>query len=313
VNRITQWLPARIDLRIRVFIWLSLITEIGIVGTGGAVRLTGSGLGCPTWPKCTAESLVNTPEMGIHGIIEFANRTLTGVVGIIALVAVVLLWNLRKQRKDMFVPAVIVLLGVIFQAVLGGITVLTGLNPFIVGAHFLVSTAMVAVAAALVARSYFTGGKRTRSVPVWFSALTHVTTLFLVITVVVGVLTTASGPHSGDVNAARTGFDAELLQHFHAWPGYVTFALTLLLLTASFAQKLPVNRWFAALMAVLLVQIAVGLLQANTGLPPLLVGSHMVLACILVAVMTRVVLGLKDPVAPITDDAPVTRVAAHSG
>src|SRR5690606_28352167 len=82
VNRFVAWLPTRIDRRIRVFAWLSFLAEVTIIGTGGAVRLTGSGLGCPTWPTCTPDSLVPTPEMGIHGLIEFGNRTMTGVVGI---------------------------------------------------------------------------------------------------------------------------------------------------------------------------------------------------------------------------------------
>ncbi|KTR84560.1 cytochrome oxidase assembly protein, partial [Microbacterium testaceum] len=92
LNRFVAWLPHDVDRRVRVFAWLSFVAEVLIIGTGGAVRLTGSGLGCPTWPRCTADSLVNTPEMGIHGIIEFGNRTLTGLVGILALIVVVLVW-----------------------------------------------------------------------------------------------------------------------------------------------------------------------------------------------------------------------------
>ena len=297
MTRISAWLPTRVDGRIRVFAWLSLVTEIAIVGTGGAVRLTASGLGCPTWPKCTADSLVPTAEMGVHGVIEFANRLMTGVVGLIALATFVLLWRIRRERRDLFVLALLLALGVLAQAVLGGITVLTGLNPFIVGLHFIVSLVMVCVATVLVYRVYAAPGARRLVVPRSFAMLAHVTSLVVAVTVGVGVLTTASGPHSGDIAAARTGFNAELLEHLHAWPGYATLLLTVALLAIAVSRGLPVVGWVSALLAVEAVQIVVGLTQARTGLPPLLVGAHMVLACVLAAVMTALILHLKTPVA----------------
>ena len=289
----SEWIPSRIDRRVRVFAWLSLISEITIVGTGGAVRLTGSGLGCPTWPACVAGSLVPTQEMGLNGVIEFANRLMTGVIGIIALVMVVLLLRLRKQRRDLFVPAVVLLVGVLAQAVIGGITVLTGLNPLIVGAHFVISLLMVAVAALLVHRVYAPVGRRVRVVPAWFAGVTHLMSFAVAVTIVVGVLTTASGPHSGDLEAARTGFNVELLEHLHAWPAYVMLALSLLLMGAALAGKMPIRTWLGALLGVQFLQIVVGLVQANTGLPAFLVGSHMVLACILTAVLVAVIMRLK--------------------
>ena len=295
MTRISAWLPTRVDGRIRVFAWLSLLTEIAIVGTGGAVRLTASGLGCPTWPRCTADSLVPTAEMGVHGVIEFANRLMTGVVGLIAVATFVLLWRIRRERRDLFVLALLLALGVLAQAVLGGITVLTGLNPFIVGLHFIVSLVMVCVATVLVYRVYAAPGARRRVVPRSVAMLAHLTSLAVAVTIGVGVLTTASGPHSGDIAAARTGFNAELLEHLHAWPGYATLLLTLALLAIAVTRELPVVPWVTALLAVEAVQIVVGLTQARTGLPPLLVGTHMVLACILAAVMTALILHLKSP------------------
>lgn len=313
VNPIYQWLPNAIDARIRVFAWLSLVTEIVIVGTGGAVRLTGSGLGCPTWPNCVAGSLVPTPEMGLHGVIEFANRLMTGLIGIIALITVVLLWRLRKERKDLFVLAVVLVGGVLAQAIVGGVTVLTGLNPLIVGFHFVVSLIMVCIATVLVYRVYLAPGPRSLVVPVGFAGLAHATSFFVALTVMMGVLTTASGPHSGDVNAGRTGFNAELLEHLHAWPGYVTLALTIVLLAASVRGKLPVRSWVAALLVIELIQIMVGLLQANLGLPPVLVGLHMVLACVLAAAMTTVVLNLKAQVGVTSDRADYASAHETSG
>ena len=122
--------------------------------TGGAVRLTASGLGCPTWPRCTDGSLATTPEMGIHGIIEFGNRLLTFALAAVAVMMLVYLWNLRKERRDLFLLALGLLASIPAQAVIGGITVLTQLNPWVVGLHFLVSMALVVLATLLVNRAY---------------------------------------------------------------------------------------------------------------------------------------------------------------
>ncbi|MFJ4160748.1 heme A synthase [Microbacterium testaceum] len=293
LRRVVAWLPTDVDRRVRVFAWLSFIAEVLIIGTGGAVRLTGSGLGCPTWPRCTPDSLVNTPEMGIHGIIEFGNRTLTGLVGILALAVVVLVWRMRHERRVLFVLSLVVLVGIVAQAVVGGITVLTGLNPFIVGFHYIASVSIVAVCAAFLVRMNQPVGPRLLAAPRWFAGLVHATTGVLALTIVFGVLTTGAGPHSGDASAGRNGFDAEVLEHVHSWPGYALFALTLVVVIASWRLRLPVRRWAVALLAVELVQIAVGLYQARNGLPEWAVGTHMVLAALAAATMTVVVLRLK--------------------
>lgn len=297
-RRFWNWLPDRVDGRIRLFAWLSFLAEVAIIGTGGAVRLTGSGLGCPTWPTCTPESLVPTAEMGIHGIIEFGNRTLTGLVGILAAIVLILVLKLRHERRDLYVLAVVVLGGVAAQAIVGGITVLTGLNPFIVGFHYVSSLALVCVTAAFLVRMRQPGGARVLAVPRWHAALVHVTTGVLALTIAFGVLTTGAGPHSGDADAGRNGFNAEVLEHVHAWPGYALFGLTVVLVVAAWRSRdaaPSLLRWTIALLAVELVQIAVGLYQARNGLPELAVGVHMVLAALAAATMTVVVLHLKRP------------------
>ncbi|HAN26018.1 MAG: heme A synthase [Microbacterium sp.] len=278
--------------------WATLVVQISIVGTGGLVRLTGSGLGCPTWPKCTADSLVATPEMGIHGLIEFGNRSLTFVLAIIAIVTFVLTLRYRKQRRDLFWLSLLVGMYIPLQAVLGGITVLSQLNPYVVGLHFFASVPLVALSAALVVRVYAVPGPRVRAVPAWYAAVAHVTSGFVLLTVIVGILVTGSGPHAGDEHAIRNGLDSEVLQHIHAIPAYVTFALTVALVASSFRTEpaLRLRLWTSLLLAVELVQIAVGLIQANTGLPIALVNVHMVLAVTLVAAMTAVVLNLKRTV-----------------
>lgn len=302
MNRFIQWLPDRVDGRIRAFAWLSLIAQTAIIATGGAVRLTGSGLGCPTWPTCTPDSLIPTEELGYHSLIEFGNRMMTGVVGIVALVLFVLVWRIRAERRDLFTLAFVVGAGVVAQAIVGGITVWTGLNPFIVGFHYVSSLVLVCVSAAFIVRMNAEPGPRELAVPGWYAGLTHATTAVLALTIVFGILTTGSGPHSGDAAAGRNGFDSELLEHVHAWPGYALFALTLVLLVAAWRLKVPTFGWVGVLLSVELVQIAVGLYQARNGLPPLAVGVHMVLAALTAAAMTVVVLRLKRPV---TADRPV--------
>lgn len=353
----TQGVPPRSSSwgrALTVFAWLSFISETIIIGTGGAVRLTGSGLGCSDWPLCTPDSLVPILEVqGIHGIIEFGNRLMTGVVGIIALAVVLLVLRLfsgkrglvnalwfalggivaavatfaiatplhfpaspialavllvaviaaavrsvrtTPARRDLVMLAWLTLIGVVAQALVGGITVLTGLNPFIVGFHYTSSLLLVCVTAAFLVRLKTSPGPRERAVPAWFAAVTHVTGLALAVTIVVGVLTTGSGPHSGDADVLRHGFDASVLAHVHSWPGYILAALVLFLTVCAWVLRLEPRRWLLVLVLAILVQVGVGIWQAREGLPPLLVGIHMVLAPLSAAAYTVVVLRLKRPV-----------------
>jgi cytochrome c oxidase assembly protein subunit 15 len=275
-----------------VLSWAALITQILIVGTGGAVRLTGSGLGCPTWPLCTDASLVATPEMGIHGGIEFGNRLLSIVVGIVAVALVaVLVWR-QRSRRDLLGPAIAILALTLLQGLVGGISVRVKLDPSVVGLHFVASAALVALATAVVYRAA-RGPRGEVVVPRWFAILMHVTSAVVAITVLVGVLTTGSGPHAGDDATYRNGLNSELLQHVHSWPAYLTFALTVVLVILAFRMRLAPRAFLVALLAMELVQIGVGLTQARTGLPPLLVGTHMVLAVLLVSLTTAAVLSLR--------------------
>ena len=296
---------------LRIFAWASFIAQVTIIATGGAVRLTGSGLGCPTWPTCTPESLIPTEELTYHSLIEFGNRLMTGVVGILALVVFILVWRIRRERRDLFALAFIVGAGVVAQAIVGGITVWTGLNPFIVGFHYVSSLLLVCVAAAFIARMDAVPGPRELAVPAWYAGLTHATTGVLALTILFGILTTGAGPHSGDLAAGRSGFDAEVLEHVHAWPGYALLTLAVVLLIAAWRLRLPTLRWTVVLLAAVLVQIAVGLYQARNGLPPLAVGVHMVLAALMAATMTVVVLRLKRPVA-VAPTAEETAAAASA-
>ena len=289
-----NWLPTTIDRRVRFFAWLSLSIQLLIVLTGGAVRLTASGLGCPTWPQCTEGSFVVTPEMGVHGLIEFGNRTLFFVIQIVAIVTFLLVVRLR--RRDLFVLALIPCFSIVLQAVLGGITVLTNLNPYVVGLHFLVSVVLVVLAAVFVYRVYYGRRSIEWSAPVWYRVLAVGAAFFVGVTVLLGIITTGSGPHAGDGGASRNGLDSELLQHFHSWPAYAAFALSIGLVIG--AVRLGIRlliRFSVLLVAIELVQIAVGLTQARLGLPEPLVAAHMVLAGVLAAAMTAVLLSLREP------------------
>jgi cytochrome c oxidase assembly protein subunit 15 len=299
-QRFRQWLPDRVDARVRVAAWISLVLEIAIVGTGGAVRLTDSGLGCE-WPLCTPDSLFPTAEQSYHSLIEFGNRGLSFFVGLAAVAVIVFVSQIRRQRRDLWTMAWIIFGGVLLQAAVGGILVIFDLHPNLVSFHYIVSLVLVGVSAAFVARMGQPSGSRELAVPRWLAIVTHITSLFLAITVFIGVLTTGAGPHSGDPEVTlRNGFDATLLEHVHSWPAYALFGLTLVLVIgASVVGAKQFRGWALALLAVELVQIAVGLYQARNDLPPLAVGVHMVLAAISVAVMTAVVMHVKRPVAAV--------------
>ena len=282
--RFWGWLPTDVSRSVRVAGWVNLAVNIAIVVTGGAVRLTASGLGCPTWPTCTAESLVNTPEMGIHGIIEFANRVLTFVLVVVALATFILVIRLRRSHSPLFWLALIIGLGIPVQAVIGGISVLVQLNPYVVGLHFVVSAAIVALCSIFVSLMY----PRTAEGPspryLWVSLALLI--VFQSITIVLGILTTGSGPHAGDADAPRSGLNSEFLQHAHSIPAYVALGLTVLtLLLARLAHRRRLMFLAIWLLVANGLQVIVGITQSRLGLPPLLVGTHMFLACVVVALI----------------------------
>lgn len=287
-------LDVRPSIALRVAAWASFVAETTIIATGGAVRLTGSGLGCPSWPTCTPESLIPTDDLTYHSLIEFGNRLMTGVVGIVAVVVVLLVWRMRRSRRDLWILSLVVLGGVVAQALVGGITVWTGLNPFIVGFHYVASLLLVCVTAAFLTRLYDRPGPRVRAVPDWYATLAVATAVVMAVSIAFGVLTTGAGPHSGDSETLlRNGFDAGLFEHVHAWPGYALLALTLVLLIPAFTMRLATRKWALALLIIELVQVAVGLYQARNGLPVIAVGAHMVLAALTAAAMTVLLLRMR--------------------
>ena len=265
-----------------------------IVVTGGLVRLTGSGLGCPTWPRCTDESFTATAELAAHGAVEFGNRLLTFVLAATAIATLVAVW--RSPRRDLRPLAVLSFLGIPAQALLGGVTVLTGLNPWTVAAHFLISMALVALATVLWLRSREPGVgrplvRRPLRLLVTGIAATTAVVLFL------GTLVTGSGPHSGDPEAGRMGFDPQLVSQLHADVVFLLVGLTIALLVALHATDSParVRRAARDLLVVQLVQGVVGYVQYFTDLPVPLVLLHMAGAVLTAAYTARLVWSVRGP------------------
>jgi cytochrome c oxidase assembly protein subunit 15 len=292
-GRLASRLPRTVDKSVRRLAVASLIGQTLLVLTGGAVRLTSSGLGCPTWPRCTDTSLVNTPEMGIHGFIEFGNRLLTFALAAVAALMLVYLWNLRKERRDLFLLALGLLASIPAQAVIGGITVLTNLNPWVVGLHFLVSMALVVLATLLVNRAFGrTGRFRTAALaalPGVMRPVTAAVALFSVLSVMLGVVVTGAGPHAGDADAPRNGLDWDLFSHIHAVPAYLVTAGTLVALALVLLRRItgPIRTAVLGLLGVTVLQAAIGFTQYYTGIPALLVAAHMLGAAMLMGAATN--------------------------
>jgi len=281
---------------VRVIAWLNLVGNLAIIATGGAVRLTESGLGCPTWPQCTPDSWVPTADLGGHALIEFGNRLMSPILAILAILAVLSVWRFRKARPDLWAHAWIIAGGIVVQAVVGGVTVWTGLNAWIVGTHYIASAILVGVATSMVLRTRRERGPRALAVPAWLFGMTHIATLLFAALIVAGVVTTGNGPHSGDPGVVREGIAWDVLAHVHAWIGYALVAALVVLLVGAIAHG---NRRYRnavlAVTAIVAIQVVVGIAQSRLGIPPLLVGIHMVLAGVSVALMVVLVDATKRP------------------
>jgi len=253
---------------------LLLFLQGALIVTGGAVRLTGSGLGCPTWPECTPGSytpIANQAEGQLHAWIEFGNRLLTFALFFAAIATIIAVF--RSQRRDLRFLALTQILGILAQGVLGGITVLTNLNPLSVASHFVLSIFLVAAATSLHSRRHHPF-VRTSSSHVRISqySLMHLILTFAVI--VVGTLVTGSGPHAGDIDAPRLDLNIQHVAYIHG--GLV---LALLLLTVFYYlqsdHRYKTRRWLGIFFFISLAQGAIGYIQYIQGVPELLVGTHL--------------------------------------
>ncbi|MEU5953136.1 COX15/CtaA family protein [Streptomyces sp. NPDC047525] len=290
-----RWTPQQRTVRHAALI--SLAMTVCIVVTGGAVRLTGSGLGCPTWPKCTDESLTATSEMGFHGFIEFGNRMLTYVLCAAVGWAIITARSQKPMRRSLTRLGWIQFWLVMGNAVLGGIVVLVGLNPYTVAAHFLLSTALIAVAVTMWQRTREGDGDARPLVGKAVAQLVWFLIAASVLLIAVGTVVTGSGPHAGDSSEVpRMGFDWETVSKLHAVLAWIVVTLTFALwfvLKAVDAPKGPLHRT-RDLFLILLAQGAIGYVQYFTDLPEVLVGLHMFGSCVVWIGVMRVLLSLRE-------------------
>ncbi|WP_069771117.1 MULTISPECIES: heme A synthase [unclassified Streptomyces] len=297
-----RWTPApRTVRRAALF---ALVMSVVIVVTGGAVRLTGSGLGCPTWPKCTDDSLTATSAMGFHGAIEFGNRMLTYVLCAAVGWAIIAARSEKPHRRSLTRLGWAQFWLVMSNAVLGGIVVLVGLNPYTVAAHFLAASALIAVAAVMWQRSLEGDGEPRALVGrpvqqlVWFLVLASG------LLIAVGTVVTGAGPHAGDSSEVdRMPLDWETVAKLHAVLAWIVVTLTFALwfiLKAVDAPKGPLDRT-RDLFLVLLAQGVIGYVQYFTDLPEILVGLHMLGSALVWIAVLRVPLALRERSATTVD------------
>ncbi|OPF75214.1 cytochrome B [Streptomyces antioxidans] len=275
----------------------TVVMAVVIVVTGGAVRLTQSGLGCDTWPKCTSGSLTPTSDMGIHGAIEFGNRTLTyvlcAVVGLV-IIAARARTPVRRPLTRLGWAQFWIVMG---NAVVGGITVLTGLNPYIVSSHFLLSSALLTVAVLTWwrAREGDAGPRELVAVPV-----RQLTWLLIAATgalIVIGTVVTGAGPHAGDAREVhRIPLNWQEITQLHVDFVYVVLGLTVALWFTLRAVRAPAaqRRTVLELLVVLLAQGVIGYVQYFTHLPEAIVGVHMLGSCLVWIAVLRVLLAQRE-------------------
>jgi cytochrome c oxidase assembly protein subunit 15 len=271
-------------MKLRTFLFTALLVlQAGLVVTGGAVRLTGSGLGCPTWPECVDGSItpvVGQEESPLHAWIEFGNRLVAWLILILALTALVYIVRKFRNRSDfkrLRLLAILQILGFLGQVVLGGITVLTKLNPIAVSAHFVLTLPLIAGALALrhrvLDRPVLQLKPLTRNLTIVITSLT-----FLVL--LLGVVVTGTGPHAGDADVVRYPFDFRTVSWLHADSVIVLICLNIALyLVVKVSETDEVKKVFGRMilifLGICLAQGLIGYVQYLTGLPALIVGAHL--------------------------------------
>jgi cytochrome c oxidase assembly protein subunit 15 len=281
-----------LDRWLRPLGWATLVANCVLVVTGGAVRLTGSGLGCPTWPRCTDESFTPHGALELHSAIEFGNRMLTFVLVAVALATLVVAW--QSGRRDLRRIALALALGIPAQAVIGGFTVLTDLNPWVVSFHLLCSLAIVGLSVVFLQRIDHPDPVLARGPVVGLAWATFAAAWAVLY---VGTIVTGSGPHAGDVDSPRNGLNPLQISQLHADAVFLFVGLTLGLLFAVHAigASAPVRTAVLVLLGLELAQGAIGFVQYFTDLPIVLVGLHMLGAAAISASVTWVLVRVREP------------------
>jgi cytochrome c oxidase assembly protein subunit 15 len=279
-----------------------------IIVTGGAVRLTGSGLGCPEWPHCEAGRLTPREASDVNAMVEFVNRLFTGLVSLSVILAVLGSFLRVPRRSDLIWLSVGLVAGVFAQAVLGGLTVIFELQPPFVMAHFLVSLVLLANALVLHRRASEPDVPARLSVAPLVKTMGRVLLLAATVVVVTGTVVTATGPHGGDEDAKRFAFDIRVVARIHG--STVILFIVLIAVTAWLLWRTKASRdvgvRLAALAGVVLAQAGIGYAQYLTGIPEVLVGFHLAGATAVWAAVIWFYLGLfrRDAPADVPGGAP---------
>ncbi|KMO97468.1 COX15/CtaA family protein [Streptomyces roseus] len=290
-----RWTPSPRTVRRAAL--AALVMSVLIVVTGGAVRLTGSGLGCDTWPKCTDDSLIVTQAQGFHGAIEFGNRMLTYVLCAAVGWCIVAARSAKPWRRTLTRLGWLQFLIVMGNAVLGGITVLTGLNPYSVAGHFLLATSLVTVTTITWQRTREGDTAARPRVPAAVRGLSRALLATALVLIAAGTVVTGSGPHAGDSSEIkRMPFDWATTAHVHAISAWVVCALAVAMWLVLRVADAPADTRARArdLLIVLLAQGAVGYVQYFTHVPEVLVAAHMLGSCLVWIAVLRVALSLRE-------------------
>jgi len=258
---------------------LLVFLQMAIVVTGAAVRLTRSGLGCPTWPECTPGSYTPVPHQAegqLHAWIEFGNRLLTFVLLLCALLVLIIAIKVSKNsvtKSRVRLLAALQVIGIFGQGILGGITVLTDLNPIPVAGHFLLSIFLIAGAISL---RYEIVGIIKQKADGIVATLMPILIWLTVLVLVAGTVVTGSGPHAGDENAKRFGFNPRIVSWLHADLVIALIVLTLVLwLITRVSQNKVIHKYLSVFLLICLSQGLIGYVQYFTGLPELIVAAHL--------------------------------------
>lgn len=268
---------SRKSIQGRIFTLL-LILQAALVVTGGAVRLTGSGLGCPTWPECTPGSYTPVPKQAegqLHAWIEFGNRLLTFLLLLVALIALVIAVRVSKSVANKSAIRSLALgqvLGIFGQGILGGITVLTDLNPIPVAAHLLLSMLLISGAASL---RFAIVGIQTQKSDTIQTTLIRAQVFVTAGVLILGTIVTGSGPHAGDEKTKRFSFDPRTVSVLHADFVIILSVITIIVWLLTKNLKGVIYRRNNILLLIIFLQGIIGYVQYFTGLPELLVGFHL--------------------------------------
>ncbi|MFE5658629.1 heme A synthase [Streptomyces sp. NPDC056517] len=297
-----RWTPSPRTLRRAAL--SAVVMSVLIIVTGGAVRLTGSGLGCDTWPKCTDDSLIVTPEQGYRGAIEFGNRMLTYVLSAAVGWAIIAARSTKPWRRGLTRLGWAQFWIVMSNAVIGGITVWMGLNPWTVAGHFLAANALLTVA---VITWHRTGEGDTAArprVPRPVRKLSWAITITSGLLIALGTTVTGAGKHAGDSSdVPRMPWDWTNAAHLHAIAAWVVCALALAMWLVLRVVDAPLDTRARArdLLIVLLAQGVVGYVQYFTGVPELLVAAHMLGSSLMWIAVLRLALSLRERPVPTAD------------